>query len=261
MNVSTKKNKIDLKCIWMLAGIVNYRLCDQDFNCDDCKFNKVMQGAHYQPIADDQIENQEQNNNDPVQKLVNQYLEALYSGCKIHLDRCYYPSHLWCQVIADDCLFVGIDKIIIKILKPVEQLILPQKGDTYHENQLIAWIVRKGKTFPLHSPVNGEVAGINPHLISEGFEQVVEDDSYLFTMKGNGIYHKVQQICGSMQGLQSYLKKMKVLRTFITDTLQENLSNDLGITLADGGLIHTELEKVIGEQALNKLSDNLFRGR
>ena len=33
------------ECIWMKAGVVNFRLCDCGFDCNSCGFDKAMQKA------------------------------------------------------------------------------------------------------------------------------------------------------------------------------------------------------------------------
>ena len=33
------------ECIWMKAGVVNFRLCDNAYDCNSCGFDKAMQKA------------------------------------------------------------------------------------------------------------------------------------------------------------------------------------------------------------------------
>ncbi|MCF8262246.1 MAG: hypothetical protein K9J12_15845 [Melioribacteraceae bacterium] len=32
----------DLKCVWMSSGVVEYKLCDKNFDCENCRFDKVI---------------------------------------------------------------------------------------------------------------------------------------------------------------------------------------------------------------------------
>jgi glycine cleavage system H lipoate-binding protein len=57
MNTQSKKAKVEKKkriegfqvledeCIWMKAGVVNYRQCDNDYDCNSCPFDKGMRKA------------------------------------------------------------------------------------------------------------------------------------------------------------------------------------------------------------------------
>ena len=38
----TGKSFQDLKCIWMSSNIIDYKLCDKDFDCENCQFDKVI---------------------------------------------------------------------------------------------------------------------------------------------------------------------------------------------------------------------------
>ena len=48
---TSKKNRINVyqvtedECIWMKAGVVNFRLCDSGYDCNNCAFDKAMEKA------------------------------------------------------------------------------------------------------------------------------------------------------------------------------------------------------------------------
>ncbi len=33
------------ECVWMKARVVNFKLCDKAYDCDDCAFDKAMRAA------------------------------------------------------------------------------------------------------------------------------------------------------------------------------------------------------------------------
>lgn len=33
----------ELKCIWMVAGVLSYKLCNRAFQCDSCPLDRVLQ--------------------------------------------------------------------------------------------------------------------------------------------------------------------------------------------------------------------------
>lgn len=259
MNSSPEKNKMDLKCIWMSAGIVNYKLCDKNMNCEECDFDRVMQGML--PSRETETATHlsvPQNETDVNRQLINSYLSGLLSGCKIHLDRCYHPSHFWYKAQNDNTIDVGLDSILLKILDPLDRVILPERGESYHTGQLIAWIVRKQKTLPLHSPLKGEVVEINPAFLLNGIDQILEEDSYLFKLKDNATRPLPSRICTEISGLQCIAKKVAVIQKHLQKAFAETVPSHVGVTLADGGNIQIGLEKVIGEKAFNRLLKELF---
>lgn len=41
--IELKSNKYEmLKCIWMTSGVIDYKLCDNNFDCENCPFDKVI---------------------------------------------------------------------------------------------------------------------------------------------------------------------------------------------------------------------------
>jgi len=259
MKNSSEKNNADSKCIWMLAGIINYKLCDQSFQCDRCEFNKVMQGMLPHNVTDPDIVKSKKID-DATSNLVNRYLYSLFSDCQIYLDRYYHYSYFWYKIESENTVLVGIDKLLIKILEPIDKIILPEVQETFCKGQLMAWIVRKGKALPLYSPIRGKVIEINKTFENESFKQVLAEDAYFFKMKEKGIGREVQQLCTDMLGLECFIKKVNLIRNHLINKFHLHLPADIGTTLADGGIIQMNLEKVLGEESFQELLNQLLIG-
>ncbi len=247
----------------MLAGIINYKLCDRHFECENCEFDNVMRGM----LPPDNLaiattkggyDVEVPECDDTTSHLINQYLYSLFSDCKIHLDRYYHPSHFWYKSESGNRVQVGIDKLFIKILEPIERIILPGVGETYRKGQLIAWIVRKGKTFPLHSPIKGRIVEINNQILHNNYKQVIENDAYFFKIEDMEMSREVQQMCTDMQGLDSFTGNVNIVRKYLTRTINQERPEDIGATLADGGQFQMGLEKIIGEEAFESLLGQLL---
>lgn len=33
------------KCVWMTTGLISYKLCDRDFQCDICPFDQAVRNS------------------------------------------------------------------------------------------------------------------------------------------------------------------------------------------------------------------------
>ena len=42
------------ECVWMRAGVVNFKLCDREYNCAECHFDKAMKIAWNQESEDEE---------------------------------------------------------------------------------------------------------------------------------------------------------------------------------------------------------------
>ncbi len=41
------------ECVWMKANVVNFKLCERDYDCTDCPFDKAMKVAWKQETEDE----------------------------------------------------------------------------------------------------------------------------------------------------------------------------------------------------------------
>jgi len=39
------------KCVWMESGVVNYKLCDFEYNCEACPFDQALREGTPFPIS------------------------------------------------------------------------------------------------------------------------------------------------------------------------------------------------------------------
>jgi len=217
-------------------------------------------------ISDDELtvnfENEEfafPKKNDYANHLAEQYLFALLSDCHISLDRTYHPCHLWTKIESSDVVQIGIDRLIIKLMEPLSQLVLPEIGRHYQRNQLLGWIVRKEQPYPLHIPIGGVVIAINPALNSKPIDQLGTFDSWLLKIRDKNIQEKLEQQCTTMQSLQNYVRKIGIIRRHLHRSLSAEVPENMEVTLADGGKIESRLEKVIGIDRFKTLTEELFQ--
>lgn len=48
----TETTADSLPCIWMSAGLLSYRLCDREYDCEHCPLDAALRGAPPPPPAD-----------------------------------------------------------------------------------------------------------------------------------------------------------------------------------------------------------------
>lgn len=252
-----------LKCIWMIAGIINYKLCNRNFQCDHCDFDKVMQGLlpnndTCQILKDYSTDPEVEKMDEISSHQLNKYLYTIFSDCKIYFDRFYHCSHFWFKVDSDNIVSVGINNMIVKILQPIQKMLLPQIGVSYRKDQPIAWIQREDKTIPFHSPLDGKIIKLNSTILRDTVKPTKEKDVYIFKMEGDQLCSKLQQSCGDMSGLKYFTESINLVRKFLKLTFNQSSRIELGPTFADGGETQYYLQKVIGESNFKKLLSQLF---
>lgn len=248
------------KCVWMMAGVVNYRLCQFDYLCEKCEFDHVMQNLFHTslqpgeaiPLSEGRGSNLPENSErDWTSQMVNRYLIHLLNNCSIHLDRYYHPSHLWSYPEKSDVV-VGIDSLILKILEPVSKIIFPEIGKNYQEGQLIAWLIRDEKIYPLRSPYSGEIVAVNSETINL-------TNNWLFKINEKGHYQKVYNDYNLMQNIQLTANNLELIRQYILEGLKQNLPAENILMMADGGVLESDLRRVLGLKKYEELCDRIFQ--
>ncbi|GAB4178520.1 MAG: hypothetical protein Kow00108_14320 [Calditrichia bacterium] len=113
------------KCIWMEAGIVKYKLCDQHFECENCSLHKSLSSSRALPddistgitdikqchILDFLLTPEESNT------YIEQFFRLMIPGLICHVDRYYVPPFFW---------FLPQQKLYMMGIIPIWQLIIPK---------------------------------------------------------------------------------------------------------------------------------------
>jgi glycine cleavage system H lipoate-binding protein len=120
------------RCVWMEAGVLSYRLCDQNFDCEHCPLELALRGAAGPSEPEPQ--------------------------------RRYHRGHLWARLVGADRLQIGINAFLARLLGRLKGLILPSAGGTLVAGQPGAWAIADDEPLPLQMPVSGTVTRRNPLL-------------------------------------------------------------------------------------------------
>jgi glycine cleavage system H lipoate-binding protein len=212
----------------MSSGIINYKLCNCQFQCETCAFDKVMLLQNKNHVAQEAnliAPKQTKIDNITVSR-VNEYLSYFLSDFKIHFNRFYHPSHFWYQTESDHTVIVGMNKLFLKILKPFQELKLPEVGEEYNKGQPIFFLIREEMTMPLHSAFNGKIIEINGQLKGGGIEQNSEDDPYYFKMEVENLRREIEHLCTTICGLKYFIDLISLLKKYLHQTFRLNQSNN-----------------------------------
>lgn len=133
------------RCVWMDAGLVRYRLCDRDFDCEHCLLNVALCGepdsagraADHAPVA-----------------------ECLPD------DRIYCPGHTWLQAGPDDPTVwrFGLDPFGAATLGRNPRFRWAQPGSLLSTGKPACTIRFAGGSVTLHVPVPCQLARANDAL-------------------------------------------------------------------------------------------------
>lgn len=139
-------------CLWMSAGLVSYKLCDRDFDCEHCPFDAALRGSPQEALAF------EGDGGAP----------AAGPPFAFPADRRYGDGHTWVQLRTpedgeDGRARIGLDAFAAALAMPVHRL---HRGDgdgcLAHAGAPLGELELEGGLLPVARPVAGKVRAWNP---------------------------------------------------------------------------------------------------
>jgi glycine cleavage system H lipoate-binding protein len=188
----------------MTAGILSYQLCDRSFDCDRCPLDAAMRKCQPRPAQ-------------PGGK-------ARALG--------YSANHCWVERRREDTVRVGIEPRLAGALPMPRAIVLPTPGHEVRRGQSCVWIVLDEETFPVASPIDGEVSACHQHVADE--PRLIGDPQagWLFELRISANALEEAELLGKREAAARYA----IDSARLSEALMEETSNPaVGATLADGG--------------------------
>ena len=140
-----------LQCVWMTAGVVDYKLCDAGFDCEHCPFDESIGGARRQ--AAPRAGKRDSDRLDGAE--VRGYrLPALF----------YHPRHAWARIEDGPTVRIGLDDFGQRLLGRIYSVALPPQGARLRRGDTGLRATHQEGEANIVSPVSGIVRGVNTLL-------------------------------------------------------------------------------------------------
>jgi glycine cleavage system H lipoate-binding protein len=243
-----------LECVWMRAGVVDFRLCDREYDCENCPLDRGIsqagrrRGAKAEPGARGFVSGREIG-------------EAPLNvhGYAAPPTLFYHPRHVWVRIEEAGRVRVGLDDFGQKLTGRVYSVTLPELGSTVDPSCADWRIVHRAGETALTVPVAGVVEESNDRLAQQ--PSLVNREPY---GAGAAFVLRPKDLLGDLKGL--YYGR-QVERWFDDEThalhgelfaLLEKRVPSLGQTLQDGGVHIEDLSAEIGAGELQRLIDRFL---
>lgn len=248
-------------CIWVLAGVLSYRLCDRNYDCENCELYHVLQGSRH-PAASEGLPGVgvAPASESTTETLIGSYLCRLTAGCDLHLDRPYSPCHFWLQHTQDSQVLLGLDGHLLRVLYPLEHITLPRVGTSLERGEHCGWITRGQIALPLCTPIAGKVEAVNGAYIDRLNSRGAANggDDWLLDLEANEDPDSVPGLYRGEQTLAWYLKNIQLLKRHLWAALAKTVDSTVGATMSDGGKPNLNLEQVLGRERFEALVGEMF---
>jgi glycine cleavage system H lipoate-binding protein len=265
-------------CIWMDAGVVQFKLCGSDFDCQSCEFDRAMTESAIRLLARRQPagtpgapkvktvpwENKMRqrfgerrkcqfvNSNLCHQCSFDELLEEQFDfflapenpqvhevfGIQVPTSNFLHCGHTWVALENAGRVRLGLDDFSQKVLGPATKILLPKIGQHIKANEPCLTLNRQRKKAEVLAPLDGVIEAVNPKVWER--PEVAHDDPY-----GEGWLFVV-----TPSNLKGDLEKMLFGQCNLAwieseiHRLLEMLKADTGATLPTGG---TMIDDVFGK--------------
>jgi glycine cleavage system H lipoate-binding protein len=259
MRPDADRTQPELPCVWVTAGVLNYRLCDREYECEGCPLYEALRGGasaegtvagalEAASVASSGVE-------DPVGR----YLAELGTGCTLHLDRAYSAEGLWVECESSGMLRIGLDDYTQRLLQPIDDVVLPRVGVWLRHGASCAVVNRGRLAIGLRCPIAGEVVAVPPRPVrgpARSGERA--EEPWWFRLDPHEPVARAAGLFRNEALLGWYLGRVRAVRSHLTAVMLPPEGHLGGPALADGGITTEDLEMVLGREHFESLVGTLF---
>ncbi len=246
-------------CVWMDAGLVNYKLCDKSFECESCPFDIIMRKQHHPFSERAAIQSQPEVTSFSECGTIEKLLEPFHRT-SLPNDRLYFSNHSWLKKMDDGFCRIGVDAFLAAMIQPLVGAVVVNISSRVTNDSPFAWLIRDDDTFTLHNPVSGIVMSVNTTLTSK--PTLISNDCY-----GEGWIVSISPQENSARAPHCYTaaefqtvldNDLRRIQTQLQVSLKREHAEG-GSTMYDGGARVETIEQFIGEKRYKQLISRLIR--
>ncbi len=263
-------SKNELKCVWMTAGLLTYKLCKYNLQCEKCPLDWELRNLSSTPsfcsTASPEVGHRGPGEESPTPTLEGEKrkekreTEEDLPHVNIKQSLFYHPGHTWIKVESPDEVRIGIDHFLARMIGKVNVVLLSPSRRRCVQGEPLCSIIQEEGMLHIVSPITGLILSVNPKL-KDHPQLICQDplgEGYLVTLKPKNLQRE-QKYFFSGEGALSWCRKE--WERFKTDVISE-LHQDqerLGITMQDGGIKLNDMKKLIDPERYVQLVNAFLR--
>jgi glycine cleavage system H protein len=219
-----RKEDAMIPCVWMSAGLVSFKLCDREGECEGCPFDLAMRGLAAEPGGGEAAG------------------EPAAAPWSFPADRGYHRGHGWAQEAGAGRLRVGIDALAARLWSRVSGAILPALGSRLAAGETACWLQDGPELLALASPVAGTVVARNGAVLADPslVAAAPYDAGWLFEVEA-----AAQTLLPAGEASAAAADALAGFRAAAAEALGRG-GGAVGPTLQDGGEPLTDLRAMLG---------------
>jgi glycine cleavage system H lipoate-binding protein len=160
------RDPFQMKCRHMLSGRVSYKYCINEYDCDRCAYNQMVEDE----VLSEQLSRSRQ---------------TVVSGFSLAANYYYHIGHAWARVEYGGRVRVGLDDFASRLFGPFDQVDLPKMGYVLRQGEPGFGLVRGSLRAECLCPVEGVVVALNPKVSDQpgSLTAAPYDDGWLMVVE------------------------------------------------------------------------------
>ena len=230
MHHSGTRNHVE-PCVWMSAGVLNYKLCRRDFDCERCPLDAALQDKSLQ---------------NPVQTPLS---APSHEASTFPNERLYSTGHSWLQPVEGRDQHMqrfGLDAFAAALIGKSRGVNHEVSECAFARGETICEIDLGIGVLPVGAPVAGKILDGNP-LLSDDPGQLVTlpyEDGWIIHLTSEDT-RAFDELMTADAAREHALRDLQLFRRRVAYRLLTGCDS-IGPTLADGGEPLADLREILG---------------
>lgn len=248
-------------CIWTEAGVLNNKLCDRDFQCEQCPLDAALRD-HTDTCRDEEPDLEyvdiplvmDNELPDDIKPLL-----APFRALTICADLRYSRRHVWVRLLPTGMVRCGLDAFAAALLPEDSQIVVLANRSYVREGEEFGWVYGGNHTLPLSAPVSGTVMCRNTDLLDT--TNAVRTQPY-----ARGCIVTFAPDVGALatarlSSPRNHIRRIRRHGREFNERMRRLLTSpQVGLCLNDGGEPVSSLEELLGEQRYWELLQKFVGG-
>lgn len=255
-------SKNELKCVWMTAGFLSYKLCKYNLQCEKCPLDWELRNLSSTPSFDSPTSSATSSPTHPLMREGETAGEAGEPLSNLTIKEClfYHPGHTWVKVQRANEVRVGIDDFLGRMLGKVNAVVFPLSGRRVTRGEHLCSIIQEEGILDILSPISGYILSVNQTL-KDHPDRIRRDplgEGFLLTLKPKHLQRDHKHYFSGESASSWYQKEWERLKGEAISALNPEQER-LGITMQDGGIMLSDLKKIIGPDRYIRFVSSFLR--
>ena len=284
-----KEAKSANPCIWMQAGVVKNKDCNNYYDCTSCKYDHGMRlqvekgkQVSWQDAMRPLPERQRVCRHSLTQRIPNracaydykcatcdfdQYFEDVWAtktntlpheiqsvkGFDVPMGYYFHNGHTWARIESGGCIRVGLDDFALKLLGRADALDLPLMGKELDHGKVGWGLKRKDNLADVLSPIDGVIVEVNADVRENPAlaNQEPYGEGWLFMVRTPNVKATMKKLMADVDSLDWMNTEVRTLERMIELTA--------GPLAADGGYLQEDIYGILPDLGWKKLTQTFLR--